>query len=149
MKWKTKKSIWIFLYIKYRKFWSVSLEHFIERKPLIYEECMRVLLWSYHNIWPLFFWSEHVYDSAENVLRNPSFTGFLWIFLSLPTCLHELLGVIPHKAWFLKIHPTFFHPTTFKSSEKETHYICHCPIFFWKTEPNFCCLLFPLKKIWT
>ena len=34
----TKKTTWVFLYIKYRKFWSVSLEHFIERKPLIYEE---------------------------------------------------------------------------------------------------------------
>ena len=27
-----------FLYIKYSKFWSVSLEHFVERKPLISEE---------------------------------------------------------------------------------------------------------------
>ena len=25
-------------YPKYSKFWSVSLEHFVERKPLIYEE---------------------------------------------------------------------------------------------------------------
>ena len=38
MKWKTKKTTWVFLYIKYSKFWSVSLEHFVERKPLIYEE---------------------------------------------------------------------------------------------------------------
>ena len=30
---------WIFLCIKYSKFWSVSLEHFVERKPLISEEC--------------------------------------------------------------------------------------------------------------
>ena len=33
-----KKPTWVFLYKKYSKFWSVSLEHFIERKPLIYEE---------------------------------------------------------------------------------------------------------------
>ena len=33
-----KKTTWVFLYIKYSKFWSVSLERFIERKPLIYEE---------------------------------------------------------------------------------------------------------------
>ena len=27
-----KKTTWVFLYIKYSKFWSVSLEHFVERK---------------------------------------------------------------------------------------------------------------------
>ena len=39
MKWKMKKTTRVFLYIKYSKFWSISLEHFVERKPLIYEEC--------------------------------------------------------------------------------------------------------------
>ena len=34
-----KKTTLVFLYIKYSKFWSVSLEHFVKRKPLIYEEC--------------------------------------------------------------------------------------------------------------
>ena len=34
-----KNYTWVFLYIKYSKFWSVSLEHFVERKPLISEEC--------------------------------------------------------------------------------------------------------------
>ena len=29
----------LFLYIKYSKFWSVSLEYFIKCKPLISEEC--------------------------------------------------------------------------------------------------------------
>ena len=38
LKWRTKKTTWVFLCIKYSKFWSVSLEHFVERKPLIYEE---------------------------------------------------------------------------------------------------------------
>ena len=82
------------------------------------------------------------YNSAENVLRNPSYRIFMDISFATdmftwtppPRCYST------YKTWFLKIHPTFFHPTTFKSSEKETHYICHCPIFFWKTEPNFCCL---------
>ena len=37
MKWKTKKTIWVFLYIKYSKFWIVSLEHFVEHKLLISE----------------------------------------------------------------------------------------------------------------
>ena len=35
---KNEKNYMVFLYIKCSKFWSVSLEHFIERKPLIYEE---------------------------------------------------------------------------------------------------------------
>ena len=34
-----KKTTWVFLYIKHSKFWNVSLEHFVEHKPLIYEEC--------------------------------------------------------------------------------------------------------------
>ena len=29
---------WVFLYIKYSKFWSVLLEHFVEHKPLFSEE---------------------------------------------------------------------------------------------------------------
>ena len=39
MNWKTKKTTWVFFYIKYNKFVSISLEHFVERKPLIFEEC--------------------------------------------------------------------------------------------------------------
>ena len=35
---KWKKQLWGFLYIKYSKFWSVLLEHFVEHKPLISEE---------------------------------------------------------------------------------------------------------------
>ena len=35
---KQKKTMWVFLYIKYIKFCSVLLEHFVERKPLISEE---------------------------------------------------------------------------------------------------------------
>ena len=34
-----KKNTWVFLYIKYSKFWSILMEHFVERKPLISEEC--------------------------------------------------------------------------------------------------------------
>ena len=44
MEWKTKKTAWVFLYIKYSKFWSVSLEHFVQHKPLISEEWLCVLL---------------------------------------------------------------------------------------------------------
>ena len=37
---KNEKTTWVFLYIKCSKFLSVSLEHFIGRKPLISEECI-------------------------------------------------------------------------------------------------------------
>ena len=35
MKNKQKTSIWVFLYMKYDKFWSILLEHFVELKILI------------------------------------------------------------------------------------------------------------------
>ena len=37
---KRKKEIWVFAYIRYGKFWSISLEHFIDimHKPLFSEE---------------------------------------------------------------------------------------------------------------
>ena len=36
--WKTKKTIWFFLFQKYGKFWSIPLDNFITHKPLISEE---------------------------------------------------------------------------------------------------------------
>ena len=36
---KQKKTTWVFIFQKYGKFWSVSLEHFIKHKPYISEEC--------------------------------------------------------------------------------------------------------------
>ena len=36
-KWK-KKLIWVFVFQKYGKFWSISLGYFIKHKPLISEE---------------------------------------------------------------------------------------------------------------
>ena len=35
---KQNKNIWVFSYIKYSKFCSISLKHLIERKALISEE---------------------------------------------------------------------------------------------------------------
>ena len=37
---KNKKNTWVFFYIKYRKFWSILLVDFVERKPLLFEEGM-------------------------------------------------------------------------------------------------------------
>ena len=37
---KIKKNTWVFFYIKYRKFWSILLVDFVERKPLLFEEGM-------------------------------------------------------------------------------------------------------------
>ena len=47
-----KKDTCVFLYIKHSKFWSVSLEHFVERKPLILksvrrEFCMKPIVQKY------------------------------------------------------------------------------------------------------
>ena len=39
-----KKTMWVFLYIKYNKFLSISLEHFVEQKPLISEEWSTMLV---------------------------------------------------------------------------------------------------------
>ena len=37
-----KKTSWFFSYIKCRKFWSISLEHFFGHKSLISEECLMI-----------------------------------------------------------------------------------------------------------
>ena len=37
---KWKKLLWVFVFIKYGKFWSISLELFIKHKPLLSEECI-------------------------------------------------------------------------------------------------------------
>ena len=91
------------------------------------------------------FWSEHVYNlqlswKCAEKSKLQDFYGYFFRATDMFTWTPPSRCFSTYKTWFLKIHPTFFHPTTFKSSEKETHYICHCPIFFWKTEPNFCCL---------
>ena len=54
--------------IKYRKFWSVSLEHFVERKPLISEECTSAEFWVlisrfYYNIEFIYF----IFSSITNL----------------------------------------------------------------------------------
>ena len=33
---------WVFFFYKYRKFWNISLEHKVERKPLFSEECFSI-----------------------------------------------------------------------------------------------------------
>ena len=42
---KENKIIWIFLFQKYGKFWSISLGNFIKQNPLIFEDCCASLLW--------------------------------------------------------------------------------------------------------
>ena len=46
---KRKKQLWVFVYIKYGKFWSVSPRHFIKHKPFFSEECIRKRTWIYGN----------------------------------------------------------------------------------------------------
>ena len=58
---KNKKNTRVFLYINNSKFWSVSLEHFVERKPLIYEEW----LVSKNGFWHGIMISEEVWGSLN------------------------------------------------------------------------------------
>ena len=48
---KNKKTTWVFFFHNHSKFWSVWLEHFIERKPLIFEERIVILFVSIHEFW--------------------------------------------------------------------------------------------------
>ena len=61
-----KKTTLVFLYIKYSKFWSVSLEHFVEHKPLISEKCCSVTYSMYQllrNILEFFLFEEALWTS--------------------------------------------------------------------------------------
>ena len=40
---KRKKQLWVFVYIKYGKFWSILLELFVEHKLWNWEECITLL----------------------------------------------------------------------------------------------------------
>ena len=40
LKWKTKKTTWVFFLYEYRKFWSISSEFKLERKTFILEVCI-------------------------------------------------------------------------------------------------------------
>ena len=40
LKWKMKKTTWVFFLHKNSKFWSISIGQKVERKPLFSEECM-------------------------------------------------------------------------------------------------------------
>ena len=56
---KWKKKLWVFVYIKYGKYCSVSPGHFIKHKPLISEECYLGLTGYYSGI------------SKKPMLNNP------------------------------------------------------------------------------
>ena len=62
-----KKQLWVFVYIKYGKFWSILLGHFIKHKPLISE------------VWPRIFsgWAFFQRITFHNVIFS------LWGFLSV------------------------------------------------------------------
>ena len=44
--------LWIFLFLKYGKIWSVSVGHVINHKILISEECMYIV----RTLWRSYFW---------------------------------------------------------------------------------------------
>ena len=89
---KNEKPTWIFLYIKYRKFWSISLEHFVERKP-ISEESLHISQWWFNvmiwSIWQIIsqlhkcFLPNEMQQCAKTVSRHlECLTCFLRTFMS-------------------------------------------------------------------
>ena len=112
---------------------------------------MRVLLWSYHNIWPLFFGVNMFtsYNSAENVLRNPSYRIFMDISFTTdmftwappPRCYST------YKTWFLKIHPTFFSSNNFQILWERNPLHLPLPYFFLENRTQLLLpAFFPSKK---
>ena len=77
-----KKQLWVFVYIKYGKFWSVSPGHFIKHKPLISEECN---ISAYGHQWTIF-------KMAENDAGN-----LLVVILDTNPCQPSFLGKDPAK----------------------------------------------------
>ena len=94
---KSEKTTWVFLYIKYSKFWSISLENFVEHKPLIYEEwliiffhrstkligyIMVVQLWSTHftALWKIRFNFPREFYKAY---FSPTIDRDIWIMAPL------------------------------------------------------------------
>ena len=70
---KNEKTTWVFLYIKYSKFWSVSLEHFVERKHPISEEWRSTVIPADRLL---------LLRSETRPVRKPN----NWIFKYVPDC---------------------------------------------------------------
>ena len=87
-----------------------------------------------------FFWSERVYDLAKNVPRNPSYRIFMDISFSTDLFTWTPGCYSTHKAWFLKFTLLFFIQQLSNPLRKKPITFATALFFFWKTEPNFCCL---------
>ena len=93
---KWKKQLWVFVYIKYGKFWSVSLELFIKHKPLFSEE------WS--DIWGDYFADNlfsyivgvRIYPSLECsallIVHSPRVHCWFWTLVYWSKCHHHIKG---------------------------------------------------------
>ena len=70
-KWKTKKTMRVFAFQNYGKFWSVSLEHFIKHKRLISEEYACSVDPHFTFKWPIsvtnYFLFEKTLESEMNI----------------------------------------------------------------------------------
>ena len=60
---KNKKTTWIFFFYKYGKFWSISPEQKVERKPLLSEEYKYTLVSCVHHL------LKNKVHPLQNVLR--------------------------------------------------------------------------------
>ena len=110
MKWKTKKTTWVFLFQKYGKFWSVLRELFFEHKPLISEECpSKIWLVMYTERskgWRFFSVHNNKKERRDEIWRN-----FFWLkanFFSAPTAAAYLMGYyrgVNFRRVFKILHP--------------------------------------------
>ena len=70
---KNEKSMWVFIFQKYGKFWSVSLKHFIKHKPLISEQCTSSRTINSKAKINVFFNSEQEANLKDSLFRNKRF----------------------------------------------------------------------------
>ena len=81
MKWKPKKTIWVFFIQKYGKFWTFSLDNYIKHKLLIFEEwCTKNVCSSsiYHIYWHIARYNipiKHKKNQEENLKKKYPLTN--------------------------------------------------------------------------
>ena len=47
---KNEKNTWVFFFHKHSKFWSISLEDYVDQKPFISQECICLKIWLWESV---------------------------------------------------------------------------------------------------
>ena len=69
LRWKTKKTMWVFFLLKYSKFWSIPLEFNLERKLFVLEVCLLA---------PSSFYDIH--SVGQNDIKAPKNAFYYFLF---------------------------------------------------------------------